>query len=203
MTQIAVVDCGMGNLFSVAKGFARAAPKASVRIAQRAADIAAADRVVLPGDGALAAFMDEMDKRGLREAVLDAAAQKPFLGICVGMQALYEKSEEGGCGLNLFPAPMRRLPAAGEIKVPHIGWNQLKQTMAHPCWAGVKDGASFYFIHSYAAPADAPNTAGVAAHGAPFAAAAAKDNLFAAQFHPEKSRAPGLRLLANFAAWRV
>jgi glutamine amidotransferase len=210
MTSIAVVDYGMGNLRSVAKALEHVAPGAGVLVTSDPAAVRRAQRVVVPGQGAMPDCMRELDARGLRPAVLEAAASKPFLGICIGLQMLFEMSEEGNVsGLGLLPGAVRRFPAAamvdGEgarLKVPHMGWNQVRQARAHPLWAGIADGSRFYFVHSYYADPGQPGVvAGVSAYPFDFCCAVARGGLFAVQFHPEKSAAAGLRLLANFAAW--
>jgi imidazole glycerol-phosphate synthase subunit HisH len=210
MADIAVIDYGMGNLRSVSKALEHVAPTADVLVTSDPAVIAVAGRVVFPGVGAMPDCMRELDARGLTRAVLDAAAGKPFLGICLGMQALFSHSEEGNCaGLGLLPGDVRLFPpeamldaAGNKLKVPHIGWNQVRQTKVHPLWAGIEDGARFYFVHSYFAdPADASVVAGISHYPFAFACAVARDNLFAVQFHPEKSQAAGLRMLANFVTW--
>jgi glutamine amidotransferase len=155
--------------------------------------------------------MREMEARGLRGAVMQAAREKPFLGICIGLQMLFEHSEEGDTpGLALLPGNVRRFPAARmidkdgrKLKVPHMGWNEVLQTCAHPLWEGIPDATRFYFVHSYfAEPADATLTAGYTLYPFAFTCAAARANIFAVQFHPEKSHAAGLRLLANFTTWQ-
>jgi len=170
-----------------------------------------AARVVFPGQGAMPDCMREMDARGLREAVLEAARAKPFLGICIGLQMLFETSEEGDTpGLALLPGRVRRFPAdrmvdaqGVRLKVPHMGWNEVRQTVDHPLWRGIPQGSRFYFVHSYfPMPGGRELTAGECVYGVPFTCAAARDNIFAVQFHPEKSAAAGLRLLANFVEWR-
>lgn len=209
--SVAVVDYGMGNLRSVAKALARVAPEATVRIAADAADIAAADRVVVPGQGAMPDCMRELTERGLREAVIRAAAEKPFLGICVGLQMLFGAAEEGDShGLDILPGRVPRFPAAAmhaadgsRLKVPHMGWNRVRQTRHHPLWQGIDDDTRFYFVHSYyVAPADPDCVVGVTDYGIPFTSAIARDNIFAVQFHPEKSAQAGLRLLRNFMHWK-
>ena len=205
-----MIDYGMGNLRSVAKALEHVAPRQQVVIAQDAATVASADRVVFPGQGAMPDCMREMDARGLRRAVLDAAASKPFLGICIGLQMLFERSEEGDvAGLGLLPGQVRKfaaermVDAAGErLKVPHMGWNRVRQLQKHALWDGIDDDARFYFVHSYYVDsADAALTAGATDYPAPFTCAIARDNVFAVQFHPEKSAAAGLRLLGNFVRW--
>ncbi|HET9700529.1 MAG TPA: imidazole glycerol phosphate synthase subunit HisH [Burkholderiales bacterium] len=210
MTSIAVVDYGMGNLRSVAKALEHVAPGAEVRITGDPGTVRAAERVVVPGQGAMPDCMRELDARGLRPAVLEAAASKPFLGICIGLQMLFESSEEGHvAGLGILAGSVRRFPAAAmadaqgnRLKVPHMGWNQVRQCMTHPLWEGIPDGGRFYFVHSYYADPGEPGVvAGVSAYPFEFCCAVARGNLFAVQFHPEKSAAAGLRLLANFAGW--
>ena len=210
MTTIVVVDYGMGNLRSVAKAFEHVAPKARVEISGDAARIRAADRVVFPGQGAMPDCMRHLDEAGLREAVLEAARTKPLFGVCIGEQMLFDASEEGGtAGLGLlagqvvhFPGDMRGADGA-RLKVPHMGWNRVAQDRPHPLWSGVPDGAYFYFVHSYhARPADPALSVGSTDYGRRFTCVVARDNIFATQFHPEKSAAHGLRLYANFVDWR-
>ncbi len=210
MPDIAIIDYGMGNLHSVAKAFEHVAPRAEVAVTADPAVILGAGRVVFPGVGAMADCVRELETRGLTGAVRQAAAQKPFLGICLGLQALFEHSEEGGCtGLGILPGRVLRFPGeamkdeAGEkLKVPHIGWNTVHQVMPHPMWAGIEDGARFYFVHSYyVEPASPDLVAAVSHYPFAFTCAVARGNLFAVQFHPEKSQAAGLRLLANFVTW--
>lgn len=226
MTTIAIVDYGMGNFHSVARALRYAAPDADIRICNRAAEIDAADRVVFPGQGAMADCMRTLNESGLREAVVRAARAKPLLGVCVGEQMLFDRSEEGDTPcLGLFPGTVRRFagsqfadtlaaepgaePAApapagpGErLKVPHMGWNQVRQTRSHALWDGIPDHTHFYFVHSYyAAPADPALTVGETDYGVTFTCAVAAANIFAVQFHPEKSAAHGLRLYRNFVDW--
>ena len=210
MTTIAVVDYGMGNLRSVAKALEHVAPDARVRVTSDAAELSAADRVVFPGQGAMPDCMREMDVRGLREPVLRASREKPFLGICIGLQMLFDFSEEGGiAGLSVFPGTVKRFPAdamvgpdGSRLKVPHMGWNQVRQECGHPLWRGIEGDTRFYFVHSYyAQPAQPSIVAGTTAYPFRFTCAVARDNIFAVQFHPEKSQAAGLALLRNFAAW--
>ena len=207
---IAVIDYGMGNLRSVSKALEHVAPGARVEVTSDPAAVARAERVVFPGQGAMPDCMREMDARNLRQAVLDAARTKPFLGICIGLQMLFESSEEGDVtGLAVLPGRVRRFPAnamrderGAKLKVPHMGWNQVRQARPHPLWAGIEDGERFYFVHSYFAEAASDDlTCGVTVYGFPFTCAVAKDNIFAVQFHPEKSHNAGLRLLANFVDW--
>ena len=210
MTTVAVVDYGMGNLRSVAKAIEFVAPHAKVLVSSSAAEIAAADRVVVPGQGAMPDCMRELANRGLRAAVIEAAANKPFLGICVGLQMLFGHAEEGDVmGLEIlpgrvprFPHEMMIAPDGGRLKVPHMGWNQVQQAESHPLWAGIDDGARFYFVHSYyVEPQSHEVIAGSTHYGIPFTSAIASANIFAVQFHPEKSAAPGLALLGNFMRW--
>jgi len=209
MSSIAVIDYGMGNLRSVSKAIEHVAPGARVRVTDDPSAVRSADRVVFPGQGAMPDCMRELRSRGLYEAVIDAARDKPFLGICIGLQMLFEHSEEGDTpGLGVLPGRVRRFGhhlvngGGQKLKVPHMGWNEVEQRMTHPLWHGIADQSRFYFVHSYyAEPGSEALTAGVSRYPAPFACAAARDNLFAVQFHPEKSAAAGLRLLANFATW--
>jgi glutamine amidotransferase len=211
MTSIVVVDYGMGNLRSVAKALEHVAPKARVTISGDPAALRAADRVVLPGQGAMPDCMRHLDDSGLREAVLAAARSKPLFGVCIGEQMLFESSEEGAtAGLGLLPGRVVRFaqarmaaPDGARLKVPHMGWNRVAQDRPHALWAGVPDGAYFYFVHSYyAEPADPRLSVGSTDYGLRFTCVVARDNIFATQFHPEKSAANGLRLYSNFVDWR-
>jgi glutamine amidotransferase len=210
MADIAIIDYGMGNLRSVAKAFEHVAPQLDIVVSSDPDVIAKAGRVVFPGVGAMPDCIRELDSRGLRQAVLEAAHSKPFLGICLGMQALFESSEEGdSAGLGILPGRVLRFPAEAmvddkgqKLKVPHIGWNEVHQAAEHPMWAGIPTGARFYFVHSYYVEAGAPDlVAGFTVYPFAFTAAVARDNIFAVQFHPEKSQATGLALLANFVMW--
>jgi len=219
MTRIAILDYGMGNFHSVARALRHAAPEADVRLCQRASELAAAERIVLPGQGAMADCMRVLTESGLREALLAALPHKPLLGICVGEQMLLTASEENDTPcLDVFAGQVRRFAGAAfadntgddttmdddtaRLKIPHIGWNRVHQRQSHPLWRGIPDGAHFYFVHSYyAAPADPALIAAHSHYGLPFACAVAADNIFAVQFHPEKSAAHGLQLLRNFAHW--
>jgi glutamine amidotransferase len=212
MSSVAVIDYGMGNLRSVSKALEHMAPAGTrVRVTHVEQEILSADRVVFPGVGAARDCMEEIRSRGLEDVVREAAAGKPFLGICMGMQVLLEHSEENGgtpC-LGVLPGAVRyfgeRLsdPRSGErLKIPHMGWNQVRQTRPHPLWNGIAQDTRFYFVHSYYVdPADAALSAASTDYGLRFTAAVARDNLFAVQFHPEKSQQAGLQLLANFLAW--
>ncbi len=210
MTDIAVVDYGMGNLRSVAKALAHVAPERSIVVSADPAVIRGAARVVLPGQSAMPDCMRCLDASGLRDVVLEAAATRPFLGICLGLQMLFETSEEGPTpGLAVLAGPVVRfrdqamtLPDGRRLKVPHMGWSPVRQTRAHPLWAGIPDGSRFYFAHSYyPVPADSALTVGTVEYPMPFTCAIARANIFATQFHPEKSQSAGLQLLTNFVAW--
>jgi imidazole glycerol-phosphate synthase subunit HisH len=208
--HIAVIDYGMGNLRSVSKALEHVAEGKTVIVTSDPALVASAERVVFPGQGAMPDCMRELSERGLRTAVLDAAANKPFLGICIGMQMLFEHSEEGDVpGLGIFPGDVRRFPqgsmvdANGQpLKVPHMGWNEVHQR-PHPMWNGVANASRFYFVHSYCVQPKNPDVVqGVAEYGLPFTCAVGRDNIFAVQFHPEKSARDGLQLLKNFLTWQ-
>jgi glutamine amidotransferase len=206
--SIAIVDYGMGNLRSVEKALAHVAPDAHVLISDDPAAIRRADRVVFPGQGAMPDCMRALHESGLGEAVEEAARGKPFLGLCIGQQMLFERSAEGDTpGLGLLggavvafaDAPETR--AAG-FKIPHMGWNEVWQAGSHPLWRGIEDGSRFYFVHSYyCQPADTALAAGRTQYPHAFTSAIARDNIFATQFHPEKSAVAGLTLLSNFASW--
>jgi glutamine amidotransferase len=201
--RIAVVDYGMGNLRSVSKAIERVAPDAEVLVTAQPERILAAERVVVPGQGAMPDCMRQLGQSGAREAVVEAARGKPFLGICIGLQMLFEHGEEGDTpGLGLLAGEVPRFRLEG-LKIPHMGWNEVSQVRTHPLWAGIGDASRFYFVHSYyPAPRDAEVTAGTAVYGRPFTCAVARDNIFAVQFHPEKSQSAGLQLLSNFVRWR-
>jgi glutamine amidotransferase len=210
MTDIAVVDYGMGNLRSVAKALCHVAPERSIVVSDDSDVIRGAARVVLPGQSAMPDCIRCLDASGLAEVVLEAARTRPFLGICLGLQMLFEASEEGPTrGLALLDGHVVRFPdeamigADGQrLKVPHMGWSPVHQTRAHPLWRGIPDGTRFYFAHSYyPVPTDPAVTAGTADYPSAFTCAIARANIFATQFHPEKSHRAGLQLLANFVAW--
>ncbi len=208
MVDIAIVDYGMGNLRSVQQAVRKVAPSASVSVTDDAKVVAAAKRVVFPGQGAMPDCMREMDARGLRQAVLDAAHNKPFLGICIGLQMLFEHSAEGDVpGLGVLPGEVVRFASdlkdaqGSKLKVPHMGWNQVHHN-PHPLWDGIEQDARFYFVHSYyVQPRDAGLIQATSNYPQSFVCAVARDNLFAVQFHPEKSAAAGLQLLQNFINW--
>jgi len=201
--RIAVVDYGMGNLRSVAKALEHVAPGAEVLATADPAAIRSAERVVVPGQGAMPDCMRQLAASGAREAVIEAAGAKPFLGICIGLQMLFERGEEGDTrGLGLLPGNVPRFRVSG-LKIPHMGWNEVLQRRRHALWAGIADRSRFYFVHSYfPAPRDEGLTAATCVYGMPFTCAVARDNIFAVQFHPEKSQSAGLQLLSNFVRWR-
>jgi len=206
--RISIVDYGMGNLRSVQKALAHVAPGARVEITAEPDDIRRADRVVFPGQGAMPDCMRSLRECGLAEAVTEATRDKPFLGLCIGQQMLFEGSDEGDTpGLALVLGRVRgfqrsRERAAAGFKVPHMGWNEVRQVRPHPLWDGIADGSRFYFVHSYYCdPAEPSLAAGETRYPDAFTSAIARDNIFATQFHPEKSAVAGLKLLSNFANW--
>jgi glutamine amidotransferase len=209
MSTIAIIDYGMGNLHSIAKAVERVTDNTRVLVSSEPEVIMAADRVVFPGVGGIGHTMDELARTGLGEVAREAAAGKPMLCICVGMQALFSHSEENGgtpC-LGLIDGEVRRFgehmpgPDGHRLKVPHMGWNQVRQR-PHPLWAGIAQDSRFYFVHSYyTAPLDTALIAGSTDYGGEFCCALARENLFAVQFHPEKSQHAGLTLLGNFSRW--
>ncbi|MFL6659169.1 MAG: imidazole glycerol phosphate synthase subunit HisH [Massilia sp.] len=210
MNKIVVVDYGMGNLRSVAQALRAVAPEADVLISGEVADIDSADRIVLPGQGAMRDCMASLRASGVEEALLRAAKTRPMMGVCVGEQMLFDVSEEGDTpGLGLLPGKVVRFQLEGRLqddgsrfKVPQMGWNRVQQAGAHPLWKGIADKAYFYFVHSYyVQPEDASLVAATTEYGAPFCCAVARENLFATQFHPEKSAAAGLQLYQNFVHW--
>jgi glutamine amidotransferase len=210
MSSVAVIDYGMGNLHSIAKALQHADPERCITVTDEPGAILAADRVVFPGVGSIGDCMEALRVRSLVAVLGEVARSKPLLGICLGMQALLEDSEENGMTacLGLFPGHVRRFPpqlsdAGGKLlKIPHMGWNRVAQSRPHPLWEGIPDGSRFYFVHSYFASPDRPeDIAATTSYPQPFAAAIAAGNVFAVQFHPEKSQAAGLRLLANFLDW--
>lgn len=205
-----VIDFAMGNLHSVARALERAGGR-DVVVSDDPDRLLRADRVVFPGQGAIGSCVAELERRGLREAIVEVATQRPFLGICLGLQALFERSDEDGgvAALGVLPGQVRRFPHDGRepdgapAKVPHMGWNQVRALGHHPLWRGVTESSWFYFVHSYyVVPADAACHAGITAYaGIEFVSAVARGNLVATQFHPEKSHRDGLKLLENFVAW--
>ncbi len=210
--MVAVVDYGMGNLRSVSQAVQHAARDTDVQVivTARPEEVLAADRVVLPGQGAMPDCMAELRASGLQEAVLHAAANKPLMGVCVGMQMLLSRSDEGPTdGLGVVPGGVHRFELEGRIqpdgsryKVPQMGWNRVFQMRPHPLWGSIPEGAYFYFVHSYCArPSDPRHSAGETEYGTRFTCALARDNIFATQFHPEKSAEHGLALYRNFLHW--
>jgi glutamine amidotransferase len=210
MTNKIVVIDGVGNLRSVAQALRAVAPDADVQISNDPAVIDAADRVVLPGQGAMRDCMQSLRESGAQEALLRATRTRPVMGVCVGEQMLFDLSEEGDVpGLGLLPGKVVRFQLDGKLqpdgsrfKVPQMGWNRVHQSRAHPLWNGVADNSYFYFVHSYfAVPENAAHTIGETDYGAPYCCAVAQDNIVATQFHPEKSAAAGLQLYKNFVHW--
>ena len=201
--RISIVDYGMGNLRSVQKALQHVAPEADVAITSDPDRIRAADRVVFPGQGAMPDCMRSLNEHGLGDAVAEAARAKPFLGLCIGQQMLFEHSAEGDTpGLALLPGRVVGFDRKAGLKIPHMGWNEVWQHFPHPLWKGIADGSRFYFVHSYyCEPAEDALAAASTRYPDDFTSAIARDNLFATQFHPEKSAAAGLALLRNFATW--
>ncbi len=215
---IAIVDYGMGNLRSVYQAFHHVAPQDNVLIAHQPEEIRAADRVVLPGQGAMPDCMRHLQESGLLEALLEASRSKPLLGVCVGEQMLFNQSaevrtdgnDESTPCLGIFPGEVLRFELAGKkqtdgsaYKVPHMGWNQVRQDQKHPLWSGIPHLTSFYFVHSYyVVPQRNEDIAGSTEYGDWFTSAVARDNIFATQFHPEKSAEYGLKLYQNFVSWQ-
>ncbi|UCH18738.1 MAG: imidazole glycerol phosphate synthase subunit HisH [Burkholderiales bacterium] len=213
MRTLAIVDYGMGNLRSVSQAVLHVAADSGLQVVvtSRPEQVRAAERVVLPGQGAMRDCMRELRDSGLREAVLEAACGKPLMGVCVGMQMLLDYSEEQDSpGLGLiagrvvrFRLEGQRQPDGSRYKVPQMGWNRVHQARPHPMWGGVPDDTWFYFVHSYyAEPSDRRHSAGETEYGVRFTSAVATDNIFATQFHPEKSSADGLALYRNFLHWK-
>lgn len=211
MTTVAVLDYGMGNLHSVCKALEHVSSKTRVVLTSDAGALLKADKIVVPGQGAIAGCVRALSAQGLGQALMQCLQQKPYLGICLGLQALYDSSDEGGgvdC-LAVLPGQVRHFSekmtdtgAGVRLKIPHMGWNQVKQTREHPLWNGIPQDSRFYFVHSYYADsADNKNVAGLTQYGIEFTSVAARDNIFAVQFHPEKSQKHGLQLLENFINW--
>ena len=209
MAVVSIADFGTGNLHSVCNAFEALGKHVSVHATRRAEDIRNADRLVLPGQGAIGTWMNELANNEIRDAVEEAFRTKPILGICLGLQALYARSEEDGGvdGLQELNGEVKRfnsglIDSGRKIKIPHMGWSPVKQECKHPLWQGIPSGCRFYFVHSYYAAAENSNEiAGSTQYGLRFTSAAMRGNLFAVQFHPEKSRQQGLKLLSNFINW--
>lgn len=209
MSRVAVIDYGMGNLRSVSKALEAVGNNVEVEVTSDPKKILAADHVVFPGQGAIGACMAELQNLGLTDVIQTVAAQKPFLGICIGMQLLLTHSDEndGVEGLNIFSGNVRHFDLSvaedgSHLKVPHMGWNEVHQTISHPLWDNIEQDSRFYFVHSYfTAPDDNKVTAATTAYPDKFTSAVFKDNIFAVQFHPEKSHHAGLQLLSNFLNW--
>jgi glutamine amidotransferase len=212
MAAIGVIDYGMGNLHSLAKALERSAGSMRVEVSYDPDKLAKCERLVLPGVGGVRACMTELQRLELDQFILEQARAKPLLGICLGMQVLLDHSEENGGvpALGLIPGEVVRFPdppapAPGEprLKVPHMGWNRVRQTQEHPLWEGIDDNAWFYFVHSYyARPVSEANVLGCATYTHEFAAAITRENIVAFQFHPEKSQRAGMQLLTNFIQWQ-
>ncbi|MDC9714649.1 MAG: imidazole glycerol phosphate synthase subunit HisH [Gammaproteobacteria bacterium] len=205
MQSIAIVDYGMGNVRSVQKALEHIAPNDKIFLTDDVDLITDADRIVFPGQGAMGACMQALNAHGLVEVMKQAAGEKPFLGICLGLQLLFDHSEENGGtqGLSVLAGEVVHFPKT-ELKIPHMGWNTVKQTQTHPLWHNIEDNARFYSVHSYYVKQnDSSVVTGSSNYGVDFTCAIAKDNIFAVQFHPEKSQHDGLQLLDNFVHWKI
>ncbi len=205
MQNIAIVDYGMGNVRSVQKALAYVAPNDNIFLTDNAELIRNADRIVFPGQGAIGACMQALNKHNLVEVVKQSARKKPFLGICLGLQLLFDHSQENGGveGLSILEGDVVHFPK-NALKIPHMGWNTVKQVSEHPLWHNIEDNARFYSVHSYFVATSETNIiTGASNYGIDFTCAVAKDNLFAVQFHPEKSQHDGLQLLKNFVNWNI
>ena len=207
--DIAVIDYGMGNLRSVEQALKHVAPTQNVVVTSDANVIQQAGRVVFPGQGAMPDCMRELEARGLRQAVIESTQTKPFLGICIGLQMLFDWSEEGDkAGLGLVAGKVKKFTqtrdaAGNKLKIPHMGWNHVRQVKPHVLWDNIVDNARFYYVHSYyVAPENTDLTVGESQYPLTFSGAIAIDNVFAVQFHPEKSAQAGLQLLSNFVHWK-
>ena len=205
--MIAIIDYGIGNLRSVHNAVSFISPQTKSIVTSDPDVVAKADKVIFPGQGAMPDCVLQLDKRGLKESVIEAAKQKPFLGICLGLQMLFETSEEGNVsGFGLLPGTVKRfqLNKNERIKIPHMGWNKVLLSNPHPMWNKIDSDSRFYFVHSfYAEVKDKSLVMATSSHGEKFTCAIAKDNLFAVQFHPEKSSELGLKLLNNFISWNI
>jgi glutamine amidotransferase len=205
MQSIAIIDYGMGNVRSVQKAIEHVAPNDTVLITNNSELINEADRIVFPGQGAMGACMQALNKHGLTDIIKRSAHEKPFLGICLGMQLLFDHSQENGGteGLSIISGNVVKFDKS-ELKIPHMGWNTVKQSSDHPLWHNIDDNSRFYSVHSYyVSQADASTVAGTTHYGIDFTCAVAKDNMFAVQFHPEKSQHDGLQMLTNFVHWQI
>ncbi|HFD12957.1 MAG TPA: imidazole glycerol phosphate synthase subunit HisH [Crenotrichaceae bacterium] len=211
MTSVAVIDYGMGNLHSIAKALQHIPSKPTVLVTAKPDEILAADRVVLPGVGAIGDCMSALENAQLDRVVHQAARQKPLLGVCIGLQIMLDESEESGSTrcLGIFPGKVKKFSEQmrdednNAIKIPHMGWNTVQQNQ-HPLWNDIPDNSRFYFVHSYYATADNPeHCVGTSEYPNVFTCALARDNIFAVQFHPEKSQHYGLQLLDNFIRWNI
>jgi glutamine amidotransferase len=205
--MIAIIDYGIGNLRSVHNAVSFISPQTKSIVTSDPDIVAKADRVIFPGQGAMPDCILQLEKRGLKESVIEAAKQKPFLGICLGLQMLFETSEEGGVnGFGLLPGAVKRfqLNENERIKIPHMGWNKVHLSNTHPMWNKIDSDSRFYFVHSfYAEVTNKSLEMATSSHGEKFTCAIAKDNIFAVQFHPEKSSELGLQLLKNFISWNI
>jgi glutamine amidotransferase len=205
MQSIAIIDYGMGNVRSVQKAIEHVAPNDTVLITNNSELINEADRIVFPGQGAMGACMQALNEHGLTDIIKRSAHEKPFLGICLGMQLLFDHSQENGGteGLSIISGNVVKFDKS-ELKIPHMGWNTVKQSSDHPLWHNIDDNSRFYSVHSYyVSQADASTVAGTTHYGIDFTCAVAKDNMFAVQFHPEKSQHDGLQMLTNFVHWQI
>ena len=205
--MIAIIDYGIGNLRSVHNAVRFISPQTKSIVTSDPDAVAKADKVIFPGQGAMPDCISQLEKRGLKESVIEAAKQKPFLGICLGLQMLFETSEEGDAsGFGLLPGTVKRfqLNKNERIKIPHMGWNKVHLSNPHPMWNKIDSESRFYFVHSfYAEVKNQSLVMATSSHGEKFTCAIAKDNLFAVQFHPEKSSELGLQLLNNFTSWNI
>lgn len=212
MQTVAVLDYGMSNLRSVAKALEFVSERGCrITVTDRAEDLVAADRIVFPGQGAIGQCMENLARLDLGRALAESVRRKPYLGICLGLQSLMEHSAEDGgvAGLGLVPGTVARFPSntgdadGARYKIPHMGWNGVVQRKSHPLWRGIESGERFYFVHSYfVVPARGEDIAATTDYALTFTSAVARDNVFAVQFHPEKSQRAGLQLLRNFLSWR-
>ena len=204
MQSIAIIDYGMGNVRSVQKAIEHVAPNDQVFLTDDVDLIQEADRIVFPGQGAMGACMQALNEHGLADVIKKSAHEKPFLGICLGLQLLFDHSQENGGTevLSILSGDVIHFPKS-DLKIPHMGWNTVKQSNDHPLWHDIDDNSRFYSVHSYyVAQSDSSVVAGITNYGQDFTCAVAKDNMFAVQFHPEKSQHDGLQLLSNFVNWK-